>query len=196
MLGSSIPRRYKSLHMLGNFIETLVMDGVTVWSSVARLRTFDTSGNFPVPVGVTSVRLCGTGCGGGGSSTNTLGGEAGGIISGVDIPVTPGESIPVTIGVGGISDTDGSDVTFGSYVTLAGGKAGVHQGEGAERVTCGGRYNDGELVNTYYGGQASTFSDGGDGEGQNGEFGSGGGAGVIGGTGGQGRITVRWSEGD
>ena len=194
MKGNAIPKRYKSLSVFGKYPTTLIMDGETVWSSFESTKNYLIDGTFLVPAGVTSVRLCGVGGGGGGSTTNTLGGASGEIISGVDVPVTPGETIQVIVGAGGISDMDGLESSFGA-VTLHGGVAGTYQGEGAERVTCGGKRFDGILVSTFYGGQASPFSDGGDGDGDDGEFGSGGGAGATGGTGGNGRIMVRWSEG-
>ena len=195
MKGYRIPKKQRALHMLGEFVSTLIMEGAQVWSAFEQTRNYLIDGTFLVPAGVTSVRLCGVGGGGGGSTTNTLGGASGEVASSMDVVVVPGETIIVTIGDGGISDTVGEDSSFGTVI-LQGGAPGAHQGEGAERVTCGGTKTDGILVNTFYGGQASPFSNGGDGEGVDGEFGSGGGAGSVGGTGGVGRITVRWSEGD
>ena len=193
--GSTIPRRFKSLHTLGEFPVVLIMDGETVWQAFGNVRNYLIDGTFLVPPGVTIVRLCGVGGGGGGSSTNLLGGASGEIISGTDVPVIPGETINIVIGDGGITDEAGIDSKFGA-ITLQGGSAGTYQGEGGERVTCGGTHNDGIEVATFFGGQASPFSNGGDGNGADGEYGSGGGAGTVGGTGGKGRITVRWSEGD
>ncbi len=196
MKGITIPRRQQALHALGEYTDKLVIDGVEVWSTFNKFRTFLTSGVFSVPVGVTVVRLCGVAGGGGGSSTNNLGGSSGEIVSGVDYPVTPGTDIVVTIGAGGVGDTVGEETLFGSILTLQGGTPSDYQGEGADRVTCGGVHQDGILVNTYYGGQAGPFSDGGDGEDEAGTYGSGGGAGITGGDGGQGRLMIRWSEGD
>ena len=182
--------------MLGEYLDKFIMDGTEVWSSFNRTRTFLSSGTFSVPVGVTSVRLCGVAGGGGGSSTNLLGGSSGEIVSGLDYPVTPGTDIVVTIGAGGLSDLAGGETIFGTALTLQGGTPSDYQGEGADRTSCGGIHYDGILVNTFYGGQASPFTDGGDGEDGAGEQGSGGGAGLVGGLGGQGRLTIRWSEGD
>ena len=195
MKGITIPRKQKSLQMLGSHIDRFIMDGTEVWLALSRVRTFLSSGSFTVPAGTTTVRLCGSGGGGGGSSSNLHGGDAGEIISHVDLPVTPGDEIEITIGQGGQPDLPGEATLFGSLITLQGGTAGTHEGDGEERATCGGTHTDGLLVNTYYGGQASPFSNGGDGEDGAGEFGSGGGAGVTGGIGGNGRLTVRWSEG-
>ncbi len=196
MKGTTIPQKQKSLHMAGDYLDKFIMDGTEVWNVFNRVRTFLSSTSFLVPVGVTSVRLCGVAGGGGGSSTNLLGGYSGEIVSGIDYPVTPGEEIVVTIGQGGAPDTIGESVLFGNILTLQGGAPSGYQGEGGDRTTCGGTRQDGILVNTYYGGQASPFSNGGDGEDGDGEFGSGGGAGVTGGSGGAGRLTIRWSEGD
>ncbi len=195
MKGSTIPRKFKSLHTLGEFPIALIMDGETVWRAFGNYRNYLIDGTFLVPPGVDIVRLCGVAGGGGGSSSNLLGGASGEIISGVDVPVTPGETIVIVIGDGGVTDIAGTDSSFGT-LTLSGGSAGTYQGEGGDRVTCGGTKTDGIEVATFFGGQASPFSNGGDGNGAPGEFGSGGGAGTVGGTGGQGRITVRWSEGD
>ena len=196
MQGKTIPKKKDSLHMLGNFVSKLIMDGENVWEEFSSYRNYLLSGEFIVPPGVTAVRICGVGAGGGGSSSVLLGGSSGEIASSIDIAVIPGETILVVVGVGGITDEDGTESRFGNYIILDGGRTGVHQGEGDERISCGGKYTDGILVSTYYGGQAGAFANGGDGAGQAGKYGSGGGAGVIGGTGGNGRIIVRWSEGD
>ncbi len=195
MKGITIPYTSTSLHMLGEYLSKFIMDGEEVWTAFQKTRTFLATGVFLVPPGVTTVRLCGAAGGGGGSSTNLLGGYSGEIVSGLDYPVTPGTSITVTVGNGGQPDLPGEPLTFGTILTLQGGTPGGYQGEGVDRTSCGGTHQDGILVNTYYGGQASTFGDGGDGEDGAGEYGSGGGAGAIGGIGGNGRLTLRWSEG-
>jgi hypothetical protein len=97
---------------------------------------FSTPGSttWTVPAGVTSVNLLivGGGGGGGGSADRTAGGGgAGGFRCLVNVPVTPGSTIPITVGNGGnggaISGTQGSkggDSIFGTYVSLGGGGGG------------------------------------------------------------------------
>lgn len=129
---------------------TFVHNG-TVWVHVrggrqARLQftQFDANGTFTVPLGVTSVLLygCGGGGGGGGGKTangavtdewSTGGSGGGGAVQVKTMAVTtPGASVAVTIGGGGlggaagVSGSDGSDTSFGSTVFrgAGGGRAG------------------------------------------------------------------------
>jgi hypothetical protein len=109
---------------------------------------FNADGTFLVPAGAIFALLIGWGGGGGGGSgaegggvgdTNLTGtgGGGGGALPGIKIvPLTPGDSHAVTIGVGGDGGTagsvltpggaDGSDTTFGSLAAFAGGAGGSH----------------------------------------------------------------------
>ena len=97
---------------------------------------FYTSGTYVVPDGVTAVYV--SGCGGGAGGGLVYGGGGGESVIRRKINVTPGESIVVSIGGGGSgkpsSDTSisswvygnhGGNTTFGGYLTLHGGYAGV-----------------------------------------------------------------------
>jgi len=81
---------------------------------------FTASGNFTVPVGVTSVNLIMAGGGGGGGiggaddDESGQGGRGGyhGVPGIVTTTVIPGAVIPITIGAGGLSGAVGGDTTF------------------------------------------------------------------------------------
>lgn len=74
------------------------------------------------------VRLCGGGGGGGGSSASAAagGGGAGGYAEGV-VSVTPGQTIPVIVGAGGVGGaaglpgTAGGTSSFGTFLSATGG---------------------------------------------------------------------------
>lgn len=90
--------------------------------------TLTNSGNFTVPVGITSVTICLTGGGGGGGTGNVGtaagGGGGSGSVSSI-VTTTPSEVIPIVIGAGGIggavggaSGTDGGNSTFTALSAL------------------------------------------------------------------------------
>lgn len=79
------------------------------------LSVFSANGTFVVPANVTRVWV--EVYGGGGSGTAGDAGGAGGVAMGY-LNVTPGQSIPVTVGAGGIATYDGS---FGCYLGTNGG---------------------------------------------------------------------------
>lgn len=103
-----------------------------------KTEIFTQDGFFRVPDGVTSLRvMCygGGGAGGvGNSSGYTGGGGGGGYYAEETITVTPGEVIPVTIGVGGGGHygnpyqttvvLNGGATSFGTYLSADGGEAG------------------------------------------------------------------------
>jgi hypothetical protein len=97
------------------------------------------SSSFSVPTGVSSVQvLVVAGGGAGGSATGFEsggGGGAGGVISNTSVPVSPGGSVPVTVGAGGNSINNspsttsnpgmqGSNSTFGPLTAIGGGFGG------------------------------------------------------------------------
>ena len=125
---------------------------------------------FTPPEGVTEVEVCMIGGGGSGSIggtkqyfgacyvlSNGYGGYAGQIVN-QNVSVTPGTPVTVTIGRGGASvpeDTNmnagnpGSPTSFGS-LTASGGAGGDftiggsgYKGNGGSRSTCAGSFNDG-----------------------------------------------------
>ncbi len=99
-------------------------------SAFATTDTFTSSGTWVAPAGVTSVTADVWAAGGGGnkgsSGGNTGDGAGGGAFSEkVNITVVPGNSYPVTVGIGGlggiifgIASTDGGDSMFFSSTTV------------------------------------------------------------------------------
>jgi mucin-19 len=101
---------------------------ITVRAPVVTSYTSTGSTTFSVPSGVTFVRALVVAGGGGGSYNNAGGAGAGGMIDHPAFPVSPGGSIPVTVGAGG-SGTGGPDVgaapsggnsVFGSLTAIGG----------------------------------------------------------------------------
>lgn len=88
---------------------------------------------FAVPSGITVLKVTAVGGGGGaGSSSSTTAGGGGGAggTAVVYVGVTPGQSIPVTVGTYGANSTGGADggngtsSSFGSYASGSGGAGG------------------------------------------------------------------------
>jgi hypothetical protein len=173
-------------------------------------QEFLSSGTFVVPEGVTHVTVIG--CGGGGGGYVDSGGDGAGL--GIkSVSVTPGASIPVTIGAGGvpnvtISNCKGGDSSFGSVLFV--GARNVADESLVRRLgyARGGDLTSVVLLETVAQGNHE-FDGGGSGGGGAGPFGdggasstsaaansgAGGGQGVnIGtaGSGGSGRIIVVW----
>lgn len=107
------------------------------------------SGNWTVPTGVSSIKLLVLAGGGGGGSGTAGGGGAGGLVSIPSYPVTPGASIPYTVGAGAASvgrnggfGAQGQNSTFGSITAIGGGGGGSghpgRQGNGADGGSGGG----------------------------------------------------------
>ncbi|MBQ0707726.1 MULTISPECIES: phage tail protein [unclassified Ochrobactrum] len=110
---------------------------VTIPSAIGGVAAYATAGTytFVVPAGVYNikrVRVWGAGGGGGGCSSTTQTGAGGGGGSGaygekIDIPVTPGASIIVTVGAGGApgpagnTGGNGGTSSFGTYLAVLGG---------------------------------------------------------------------------
>lgn len=150
----------------------------------SRMTTLTSSGPFVVPNGVTlvKVRMCGGGGGGGAGAANQGGGGggAGGYAENV-FPVTPGQSIAVTIGAGGNGGVAGGAVpgnggttSFGALMSATGGNGGVNaasfasggspgSGSGGSLVVIGGYGSDGNAGTTTFAGNggASAFGGGG-----------------------------------
>lgn len=101
---------------------------------VGYVEVFTSSGTFEVPAGVTEVDLLVVAGGGGAgdaspASVGSGGGGAGGVRVVLGHPVTPGETVSVVVGAGGIPATAmgvglGGDSSFGSVVAKGGGGGG------------------------------------------------------------------------
>jgi hypothetical protein len=188
-----------------------------LWSS----QTFSSNGTFNVPLGVNLVLVEMYGGGGGGAFMNpdvgmtsyvVYGGEAGERIH-AHIPVTPGASIPVVIGVGGnggfspstgitVGD-NGTSTTFGSFKSRGGlgGGGAFMEGIGGEFVEKGAGRGRDSFRATGIGGINVFGGDAGYGNGgalgADGGIGAGGGAVVNVGTagdGGDGICIVSWRQ--
>jgi trimeric autotransporter adhesin len=99
------------------FCFLLLMLSAFVTKAQTISQTFNVSGTFPVPAGVTSITVEAWGGGGkGGSRTsgsNGYGGGGGGAYSRSVISVTPGQIFDVTVGAGSTSNaTPGEDSEF------------------------------------------------------------------------------------
>jgi hypothetical protein len=191
-------------------------------------QTFDSVGSstFAVPDGCTTltIELWGSG-GGGGSGCGGCGygggGGGGGYASGTQT-VSPGATITVTVGDGGVgglaggrSGEDGESTSFGSYYSSTGGEGGLSAplgggggsggvgSSGLEGESTGGTGGTGSTGSSGSGGDCA----GGGGRGGGNEYeggrppgapggggGSAGGSGQIGGDGAEGKIEVSWSD--
>jgi hypothetical protein len=187
------------------------------------LRTFQTGNinsayytaddTFVVPDGITDiiVEIAGGGGGGGGGFTSSSASGAGGGQSKniAKYAVTPGESIAITIGAGGVAGTTGASPTaggvggssvFGSYITLTGGGGGASGGSNSlGGIGSGNDAQDGGNVNSTFGGHGG--GSGGRGAvsvtpAQDGKMGGGGGggsgSGAAAGAGGAGYVKIWW----
>ena len=106
----------------------------------AKSEIFQMDGTFTVPVGITSVSV--RIFGGGGMGRNNRGGGGGHMNYGV-FDVTPGQKIPVTIGLGGgqagNSSVTGGTSSFGTLISAAGGtEADGGSGGGSGNTSFGG----------------------------------------------------------
>ena len=91
--------------------------------------------NWGVPAGVTSVCVVCVGGGGGGGVNRSGGG--GGLGWKNNIAVTPGSTISIVVGAGGVSGGNGGQSYFGSASEVMGG-GGVYNGAGGAYVGAGG----------------------------------------------------------
>jgi uncharacterized repeat protein (TIGR01451 family) len=107
---------------------------VPMWS-IAATVTFTSSGSWTVPAGVTTVTVeaWGGGGAGGGQNQNSDGGGGGGggaYAKSTGVAVTPGSSIAITVGAGGVAASGGTGGTGGdssfinSSTVMAKGGAG------------------------------------------------------------------------
>jgi hypothetical protein len=101
---------------------------ITVKAPVVQSFTSTGSSTFSVPTGISSVEvLVVAGGGGGGASEgfeNGGGGGAGGYIYNASVPVSPGGSVPVTVGAGGSGANPQSNQPPNSSPSIPAGKGG------------------------------------------------------------------------
>ena len=96
---------------------------------VPQVVTFQDSGAWTCPAGVTSVQaLIVAGGGGGASKYHTGGGGAGGLLYSTSVSVTPGTTYPVVIGQGGFNEQNGKNSSFAGLVAIGGGYGGKYNG--------------------------------------------------------------------
>jgi len=183
------------------------MSGSAVFFDTIEKTSIHTgSGTFDVPNRVIMLRLLGIGAGAGGGVNASSAGAGAGNIENLFIPVTPGETVTITIGVGGAGRTgspglgsDGGDTIVATsaktYHFLGGLAAGAGTIPPKQR-----RYaQDGATGATSAAGGVAGYEDGGDGgttfvDGQDGGIGAGGGYTTdfaqTGGDGGDGRVQL------
>ncbi|MFZ2339066.1 MAG: glycine-rich domain-containing protein [Bacteroidales bacterium] len=99
--------------------------------SHAQTQTFTSNGTFTVPAGVTSIIVECWGAGGGGSTITANGrrggGGGGGAYALSIVPVSPGNSFSVLVGIGGSASTQGGSSSFNTNtVVAAGGSGGIN----------------------------------------------------------------------
>lgn len=89
-------------------------------------QTFNSSGTFVVPAGVTSITVQAWGGGGGaGNQNDRCGGGGGGAYARKVIAVSPGQMYAVVVGSGGNLESNGGNSSFGANLVVAeGGKGG------------------------------------------------------------------------
>jgi hypothetical protein len=175
------------------------------------VESFTSSGTFSVPVGITAVDVLvvaggGAGAGGGGGYGSGGGGGSGGLIFMPAAPVTPGGSVPITVGGGGAAAAgpfsgspngrgdNGQDSVFNSptgVLTAKGGGSGgggnAPSGPGNPGGSGGGSGGPGSGPQTGGSstqpgqpGNSGTFGFGNSGGGSSGSAGGGGGGGAGG----------------
>ena len=110
------------------------------------IESFTSSGTFSVPGGVTAVNVLVVAGGAGGVQRHGGGGGAGGLIYRPGFPVTPGGTVTVTVGDGGVGGApgpvgpagqSGQDSVFGT-LTAKGGGGGPSDGAGQPGGSGGG----------------------------------------------------------
>ena len=108
---------------------------ITLKPPVTTSYTSTGSFNFSVPSGITTVRALVVAGGGGSNNNNSGGGGAGGMIDVPSFTVTPGGSVPGSVGSGGAAQAtaDGQDSVFGT-LTAKGGGGGSNWASGNGRA--------------------------------------------------------------
>jgi len=113
--------------------------GPTTIQILSSSQSFSSDGAFIVPQGITNVLVEMWGGGGGGALVSDCaplpnGGGGGGGYLRATVAVTPGQSIPITVGLGGLLGTGGQDGApggdsrFGNLLFAGGGQGGLANG--------------------------------------------------------------------
>lgn len=150
---TSYPFTLRATSTNGTNVQTTDSVGYSILMKGPVVQNFTSSGTFSVPSGVTTVDVLVVAGGGTGGNQHGGGGGAGGLVFRPAFPVTPGGSIPVTVGVGGTGspsapsiggypDGYGRDSVF-STLTAKGGGAGVGHIGGGGRSPVGDGGNGG-----------------------------------------------------
>ncbi len=139
-------------------------------SLFSQTQTFNSSGTFTIPAGVTSITVEAWGAGGRGglrtSGNPTLAGGGGGAYSRSVLTVTPGATYTVTVGAGSTSTSAGGDSWFRTTGTLL-AKGGGSVSNNSNTSGSGGAASSGVGTIKYSGGNGaegpSSFTGGGGG---------------------------------
>jgi MSHA biogenesis protein MshQ len=131
--------RYSAIGANCAFILLLLALLLPLRLAAQTVQTFNASGSWTVPAGVTSVTVEAWGGGGGGASNGNQGGGGGGggAYAGATVPVVPGTTYGITVGLGGASGVAGGASQFdtGTVVRAAGGSAASGDTGGAGGTT-------------------------------------------------------------
>jgi len=144
---------------------------ISSFSAVPTIVAFTSSGTFTVPAGVTKVKVTVVGGGGGGGSgTSYSGGGGGGTAIKTITGLTPGGTVAVTVGAGGVAAAAGVTSSFGAYCSATGGGFAVSTTPGSGGIGSNGDLNIGGQAGTVdsyngYGTGGSSFLGGGGGYG-------------------------------
>ena len=110
----------------------------TITRKAPQVTTFNSSGTFTVPTGLSSVNVLLVASGGGTGARHAGGGGAGGLVYKPAHPITPGTPIAVTVGPApSEGSTPGSDSVF-SNLTAKGGGEGDNGNAGGSGGSGGG----------------------------------------------------------
>lgn len=168
-------------------------------------QTFNSSGTWNKPAGLSDNALvlieCWAGGGGGGTGSTAGGGGGGGYVQRFMTGVELSSTETVTIGAGGAVNTQGGNTTFGSHVTAyggGGGNSGTNSGGGggggsSSKGVNGGSSDGGRGGGPVWGAGGTGGAAGGnaaDGAGGGSNTGGAGGGGHFGGGGGGGGATI------
>ena len=169
-------------------------------------QTFNSSGTWNKPAGLSDNALvlieCWAGGGGGGTGSTAGGGGGGGFVQRFMTGVELSSTETVTIGAGGAVNTQGGNTTFGSHVTAyggGGGNSGTNSGGGgggggsSSKGVNGGSSDGGRGGGPVWGAGGTGGAAGGnaaDGAGGGSNTGGAGGGGHFGGGGGGGGATI------